>query len=83
MNDEIILDIVVGCNHAIKQIHYCIQAHREGEEGTGDTFPGPPNFKGPHVAFIFMIITFKSCIFTLFLYLLLSIALSGLNDLVT
>ena len=41
-------------------------AHRGGGGGgggTGDTF------KGPHEAFIFMIFTIMSCIFTLFLYL--------------
>ena len=34
-----------------------------GGRGTGDTFPGPPKFKGSHEALIFMIFTFLGCIF--------------------
>ena len=48
---------------------------------TGDTSPGPPNFKGPHEAFYFQdFFTFLGCIFMLILFLSLSIALSGLNE---
>jgi len=55
-----------------------IQAHREG--GQGILSRAPQTFKGPHVAFIFMIFTFLGYVFTLFPFLSLSIALSGINE---
>ena len=47
---------------AARGLGTCYQAHREGggEGGSaGDTSPGPPNFKGPHEAFIFVIFTIQ------------------------
>ena len=57
----------------------CEQAHREGEE-QGILPRGPQTFfwkRGPMRLFI---LTFLGCIFTLFLFLSLSIALSGLSE---
>ena len=48
--------------------------------GAGDTSLGPPNLfqeKGPHEAFkLILIFTFLGCLFMLFLFLSLSIALN-------
>ena len=55
-----------------------------GVGGAGVTSPGPPNLfraKGSHEAFkLIFIFTFLGCIFTLFLFLSLSIALFGPNE---
>ena len=49
---------------------------REG--GGGVLARGPQTFKGPHEAFIFMIFTIMSCIFTLFLCL--SLCLNSMSE---
>ena len=75
-----------GCD-ALPRVEMDRPTKRGGEGGgkggeAGDSSPGPPIFfreQGPHVTFNFFFF-FLGCIFTLFLFLLLSIALYGLNE---